>query len=100
MEHFIKRVMVTKDKPMLRLLDNHQSHLTVREYELAKGNRVVLSFPYHTTETLIQVRLLTFQIVCEQRLTHGYKAILVNYHSLGYPIHTAAKCTYPKEHQV
>jgi hypothetical protein len=53
MEHFIKHTRVTKDRPMLLLLENHQSHLAVKVFDLAKENWVVLlSFPPHTSHKL------------------------------------------------
>jgi hypothetical protein len=53
MEHFIKHTRVTKDRPVLHLLDNHQSHLAVTVLDLAKENGVVLlSFPPHTSDKL------------------------------------------------
>jgi hypothetical protein len=52
-EHFIKHTRVTKDRPVLLLLDNHQSHLAVNVLDLAKENGVVLlSFPPHTSHNL------------------------------------------------
>jgi hypothetical protein len=41
MEHLIKNTRVTKDRPELLLLNNHQSHLAVKVLDLAKENRVV-----------------------------------------------------------
>jgi hypothetical protein len=53
MEHFIKYTRVTKDRPALLLLDNHQSHLAVKVFDLVKENGVVLlSFPPHTSHKL------------------------------------------------
>jgi hypothetical protein len=53
MEKFIKYTRVTKDRPVLHLLDNHQSHLAVKVLDLAKENGVVLlSFPPHTSHKL------------------------------------------------
>jgi hypothetical protein len=53
MEHFIKHTKVTKDRPVLLLLDNHQSHLAVKVLDLAKENGVVvLSFPPHISHKL------------------------------------------------
>jgi hypothetical protein len=50
MEHFIKHTRIAKDRPVLLLLDNHQSHLAVKVLDLAKENGVVLlSFPPHTS---------------------------------------------------
>lgn len=53
MEHFIKHTRVSKEKPVLLLLDNHQSHLNIAVIDLAKDNGVVLlSFPPHTSHKL------------------------------------------------
>ena len=49
MEHFIKRTSVTKDKPLLILLDSDKSHLDIKVLDLAKENGVVMSFPPHTS---------------------------------------------------
>lgn len=37
-----QNIMVTKYRPLLLLLDNHQSHLRLRELDLAKEDGVVL----------------------------------------------------------
>jgi hypothetical protein len=51
MEYFIKH----KDKPVLLLLDNHQSHLSLGVLDTAKENGAVLfSFPTHTSHILNQ----------------------------------------------
>jgi len=46
---FIKHTRVTKDKPVLILLDNHQSRLDIKVLDLAEENGVVMSFPPHTS---------------------------------------------------
>lgn len=38
MQHFIEHVKPTKEKPVLLLLDNHASHLSLKVIELAKEN--------------------------------------------------------------
>jgi hypothetical protein len=49
MEHSMKHTRVTKYKPVLLLLDNHHSHLSLRALDLDKDNGVVLlSFPPQT----------------------------------------------------
>ncbi|CAK1592497.1 unnamed protein product [Parnassius mnemosyne] len=46
MQHFIKHVRPSKEFPILLVLDNHSSHLSVPTLDLAKENGVVmLSFP-------------------------------------------------------
>ena len=53
MEHFVKVAKPSKDRPVLLLLDNHDSHLSVRVLEYAKANGVVmLSFPPHCSHKL------------------------------------------------
>jgi hypothetical protein len=53
MQHFIKHTRVTKDRPVLLLLDNYQSRLAIKVLDLAKENGVVLlSFPPHTSHKL------------------------------------------------
>ena len=39
MEHFIKHTRVTKDKPVLLLLDNHQSHLDIKPIPVIKRSK-------------------------------------------------------------
>ncbi|KAK7469718.1 hypothetical protein BaRGS_00036249 [Batillaria attramentaria] len=53
MEHFIRHVRPSKEKPVLLLLDNHDSHLGIDTIDLAKENGVVLlSFPPHCSHKL------------------------------------------------
>jgi hypothetical protein len=52
-QHFIKHTRVTKDRPVLRLLDSHRSHLGIKVLDLAKENGVVLlTLPLHTSYEL------------------------------------------------
>ena len=52
-KHLIKHVRPSKDKPMLLLLDNHQSHLSIDVLNECKENGVVmLSFPPHCSHKL------------------------------------------------
>lgn len=52
-KHFVKHVKPTKDKPVLLLLDNHDSHLAINVLKNAKGNGVVLlSNPPHCAHKL------------------------------------------------
>jgi len=51
--HFIKHTRVTKERPVLLLLDNHCSHLSVDTLNLTKDSGVVmLSFPPHCSHRL------------------------------------------------
>lgn len=53
MEHFIKHVKPSVECPILLLLDNHSSHLSIKTLDLAKSNGVVmLSFPPHCSHRL------------------------------------------------
>lgn len=53
MSHFIKFVRPSKDSPILLVLDNHSSHLSVPALELAKNNYItMLSFPPHCSHRL------------------------------------------------
>ena len=53
MLHFVLHSRSSKEKPVLPLLDNHGSHLSVEAIELARDNGVVLpSFPPHTSHRL------------------------------------------------
>ncbi|CAG4946549.1 unnamed protein product [Parnassius apollo] len=52
-QHFIKRVRPSKEFPILLVLDNRSSHLSVPTLDLAKENGVVmLSFPPHCSHKL------------------------------------------------
>lgn len=52
-QHFIQHARPSKEKPILLLLDNHGSHLSVEAIQLAKDNGVVmLSFPPHCSHRL------------------------------------------------
>ena len=53
MKHFIKYVCPTKKRPVLLLLDNHSSHMSVNTLNIAKENHVhFLSFPAHCSHRL------------------------------------------------
>lgn len=53
MKHFIKFVRPVKEKPVVLLLDNHSSHLSIDALNLAKENHVhFLSFPAHCSHRL------------------------------------------------
>ncbi|XP_065671971.1 uncharacterized protein LOC136089810 [Hydra vulgaris] len=53
LNHFIRHVKPKKESPVLLLLDNHQSHLSVQLITLCKDNRIVLlSFPPHCSHKL------------------------------------------------
>nr|XP_047131617.1 uncharacterized protein LOC124810576 [Hydra vulgaris] len=51
--HFIRHVKPSKESPVLLLLDNHQSHLSIQLITLCKDNGIVLlSFPPHCSHKL------------------------------------------------
>lgn len=53
MEHFVKHIKCTKEKPVLLLMDNHESHINIRTISLAKEQGVViLTFPPHCSHRL------------------------------------------------
>lgn len=53
LEHFIKYTRCSKDRPVLLILDNHESHLSVKGIDLCKENGVVLlSLPPHCTHKM------------------------------------------------
>lgn len=53
MKHFVNNVKCSKDRPVLLLLDNHESHLSIPGLDFAKGNGVVMvSFPPHCSHKL------------------------------------------------
>jgi len=50
LNHFIKHTRVSKERPVLLLMDNHESHISI---ELAKENdEVLLTFPPHCLHKL------------------------------------------------
>lgn len=53
MRFFIRRVKPSVDDPVLLLLDNHSSHLTIEALDIAAANGVrILSFPPHCSHRL------------------------------------------------
>ncbi|KAG5347670.1 CBX5 protein, partial [Acromyrmex charruanus] len=52
-QHFVHHVRPSKEKPVLLLLDNHESHLSIEALDYLKENGIiVLSFPYHCSHKL------------------------------------------------
>jgi len=48
MKHFITHSHCSVEKPVLLLLDNHDSHITIEVLDMAKANGVImLTFPQH-----------------------------------------------------
>lgn len=53
MKHFVQFVRCSKEKPVLMVLDNHDSHLSIPVLNFCKANGIVLvSFPPHTSHKL------------------------------------------------
>lgn len=53
LKHFVKNVKCSKEKPVILLLDNHDSHLSIDGLDYCKANGVtVLSFPPHCSHKL------------------------------------------------
>lgn len=53
LQHFIENARVTKDKPALLIMDNHDSHISIEGIELAKDNGLtLLTFPPHCSHKL------------------------------------------------
>ncbi|KZS02489.1 Uncharacterized protein APZ42_000454 [Daphnia magna] len=53
LQHFVKHARPSLEKPVLLLLDNHGSHLSVEGLNYAKANGIImLSFPPHTSHRL------------------------------------------------
>ena len=52
-QHFVNFVRCTPQKPVLLILDNHESHLSIPVIDFCKGNGVVLlSFPPHCSHRM------------------------------------------------
>lgn len=53
LKHFVQHVKSTKESPVLLLLDNHETHLSVPALDFAKENGItMLSFPPHCSHKL------------------------------------------------
>lgn len=53
MDHFVKFVRPSKERPALLLLDNHSSHMAINPLNFAKENHIhFLSFPAHCSHRL------------------------------------------------
>ena len=53
MRHFVNHVRPSKERPILFLLDNHQSHLSIEVIDFCKENGVIMfSFPPHCSHRL------------------------------------------------
>ena len=53
LQHFIKHVKCSSEKPVLMVFDNHESHISIGSLTFAKGNGIVMaSFPPHCSRKL------------------------------------------------
>ena len=53
LKHFAIEVRPSKDRPILLIVDNHNSHATLEAYEFCKKNDIhVLSLPPHTSHRM------------------------------------------------
>lgn len=53
LKHIQKKSSCSKDNPILLLVDNHESHVTIEAVNYARDNGIIyLSFPPHTTHRL------------------------------------------------
>jgi transposase-like protein len=53
MKHFVKHARCTKEKPVLVLLDNHESHISIPVLDFAKSNGIhILTFYPHTSHKM------------------------------------------------
>ena len=53
LNHFIENTRASKEKPVLLLMDNHDSHVSIEAIQLAKNNGVImLTFPPHCSHKL------------------------------------------------
>lgn len=53
MQHFVKHVKCSKDIPIILLLDNHESHVTIEVLDFASTNGItMISFPPHCSHKL------------------------------------------------
>ncbi|KAJ4430901.1 hypothetical protein ANN_19493, partial [Periplaneta americana] len=61
MEHFVNHTRCSKERPVLVVLDNHISHLSIAVLNFCKVNGVVLlSFPPHTSHKLQPLDLAVY----------------------------------------
>jgi len=53
LKHFIRHVKCSPNHPVMLLLDNHESHMSIEELDLCKENGVtLLTFPPHCSHRL------------------------------------------------
>ncbi|XP_067130447.1 uncharacterized protein [Centruroides vittatus] len=52
LKHLVETTKCTKERPILLLLDNHESHFSIPGLNFSKDNGVILSFPPHCSHKL------------------------------------------------
>lgn len=61
LHHFVKHVKPTADDPVLLVLDNHSSHISIQAYDFCRTNNIhVVSLPPHTSHHLQPLDLTFF----------------------------------------
>lgn len=61
LSHFAKHAKPTAADPILLVLDNHSSHISIASYEFCKGNNIhMVSLPPHTSDHLQPLDLTFF----------------------------------------
>lgn len=74
LKHFVKFVKCTEDKPVLLIMDNHESHISIGSLEYAKRNGIILlTLPPHTSgklqpldKTVYKSLKTNYNIVCNE----------------------------------
>ena len=84
LKHFKKNVQPTPERPVLLILDNHYSHITIESYELCRKSGITMvSIPPHTSHRLQPLDVAFFgplksayNIECDRFMkTNQYKFI-------------------------
>lgn len=60
LRHFISFVKPTKEEPVLIILDNHESHISLGAYELFREHSLHLSLPPHVSHKIQPLDLTIF----------------------------------------
>ena len=61
LKHMKRKTSCSKDNPILLLVDNHESHVTIQAVDYARDNGIIyLSFPPHTTHRLQPLDVAVF----------------------------------------
>ncbi|XP_018369250.1 PREDICTED: uncharacterized protein LOC108765178 isoform X1 [Trachymyrmex cornetzi] len=87
-QHFVRHVRSSKEMPILLLLDNHESHLSIEALDYLKENGIiVLSFPYYCSHKLQPLDRSVYEplknyinTACDNWLTSNPRKSLSIYH--------------------